>query len=184
MDQNRSSRALETAWLEYALRLDPRERVVIPIHAVSSIERDDLRELRLHAYLPEQGFRVLGSLTALAEPLGLRSRPRAWRLWIQDFVIEKGLRGRGIGSQMLTMFLRMAKAEGCRCVAGEISGQDAIDGSVAHLIRFYERHGFTVSLHPEPGFVVATIRRDILQPRLWPAPRCRSTPGTPLSLRP
>src|SRR5437660_2554716 len=107
MDGSRRPCALETAWIQYVLTLDPRESVVVPIHAISSVQIHELRELRLYAYLPEQGFRPLGRLYSVAETLGLRSKWQAWRLRIQDFVIEEELRGRGIGSQMLTLFLRM-----------------------------------------------------------------------------
>jgi len=160
MDGSRRPGALETAWSGYVSTLDPEESVVLPIHAISSVQIHQLRELRLHAYLPEQGFRLLGWLYSVAETLGLRSKQQAWRLRIQDFVIEKELRGRGIGSQMLTLLLRMAEAEGFEYVVGELSSQDAIDGSVAHLVRFYERHGFKISPVSRPGAILATIRLD------------------------
>ena len=160
MDGTRRPCALEKAWIEWVLTLDGQENVVVPIHAISSVQIHQFRELRLYAYLPEQGFRPLGSLYSVAETLGLCGKRQAWRLRIQDFVIEKELRGRGIGSQMLTLFLRMAEAEGCEYVCGELSRQDAIDGSVAHLIRFYERHGFKISMVSRPEAILATIRRD------------------------
>jgi hypothetical protein len=65
---------------------------------------------------------------------------------------------------MLTLFLRMAEAEGFEYVLGELSSQDAIEGSVAHLVRFYERHGFKISPVSRPGAILATIRLDILKP--------------------
>lgn len=164
MDGGRGPGALETAWSGYVSTLDPQENVVVPIHAISSVQIHQLRELRLHAYLPERGFRPLGGLYSVAEPLGLSGEGRAWQLRIQDFVIEKELRGRGIGSQMLRLFLRMAEAEGFDYVSGELSTQDAIDGSVAHLVRFYQRHGFKVSPVPGPGAILASIRREILKP--------------------
>jgi len=164
MDGSRRHGALEKAWIEYVLMLDRQENVVVPIHAISSVQIHQHRELRLYAYLPEQGFRPLGRLYSVAETLGLRSKRNAWRLRIQDFVIEKELRGRGIGSQMLTLFLRMAEAEGFEYISGELSSKDAIDGSVAHLVRFYERHGFKISPVPRPGAILATIRLDILKP--------------------
>ena len=153
--------ALEKAWTEYVSTLDRRESVVVPIHAISSVQIHQLRELRLHAYLPEEGFRPLGRLYSVAETVKMSSKRQAWRLRIQDFIIEKKLRGRGIGSQMLTLFLRMAEAEGCEYISGELSSQDAIEGSVAHLVRFYERHGFKISPVPRPGAILATIRRDM-----------------------
>jgi hypothetical protein len=53
---------------------------------------------------------------------------------------------------------------------------------VEHLIRFFARHGFTVSRLADPGFVVATVRRDI-RPRPRRAARCRSLPSShPVSL--
>jgi GNAT superfamily N-acetyltransferase len=157
-------RALEQGWLEYASMLDPQEIVVVPIHAITSVQVRELRELRLHAYLPGRGFAPQGRLYSVAEPLSSRSRRLACRLRIQDFVVEKELRGRGIGSQMLTLFLRMARAEGCEYVSGELSSQDTIDGSVGHLVRFYQRHGFKVSRILRPGPILATIRRDLLRP--------------------
>jgi ribosomal protein S18 acetylase RimI-like enzyme len=160
MDGSRRPCALETAWIQYVLTLDPRETVVVPIHAISSVQIHQLRELRLHAYLPEEGFRPLGRLYSVAETVKMSSKRQAWRLRIQDFIIEKKLRGRGIGSQMLTLFLRMAGAEGFEYVVGELSSQDAIDGSVAHLVRFYERHGFKISPVSRPGAILATIRLD------------------------
>jgi len=164
MDGSRGLGALETAWSGYVSTLDPQENVVVPIHAISSVQIHQLRELRLHAYLPERGFRPLGGLYSVAETLGLSSKGRAWQLRIQDFVIDKELRGRGIGSQMLMLFLRMAEAEGFDYVSGELSSKDAIDGSVAHLVRFYERHGFKISPVSRPGAILASIRRDILKP--------------------
>jgi GNAT superfamily N-acetyltransferase len=164
MDGSRRPRALETAWIEYVLTLDSRESVVVPIHAISSVQIHQLRELRLHAYLPEEGFKPLGRLYSVAETLGVSSKRHAWRLRIQDFFIEKELRGRGIGSQMLTLFLRTAEAEGCEYVSGELSSLDAIEGSVAHLVRFYERHGFKISPVPRPDPILATIRFDISKP--------------------
>jgi ribosomal protein S18 acetylase RimI-like enzyme len=164
MDGSRGPGALETAWSGYVSTLDPQENVVVPIHAISSVQIHQLRELRLHAYLPERGFRPLGGLYSVAETLGLSSKRQAWQLRIQDFVIEKELRGRGIGTQMLRLFLRMAEEEGFDYVSGELSSQDAIDGSVAHLIRFYERHGFKISPVRRPGGILASIRRDILKP--------------------
>jgi len=164
MGGSRRCCALEKGWLEYVSTLDPQEIVVVPIHAVTSVQVRELRELRLHAYLPDTGFGPLGRLYSVAETLSSRSRRLAWRLRMQDFVVEEELRGRGIGSQMLTLFLRMAQAEGCEYVSGELSSQDAIDGSVGHLVRFYQRHGFDVSRIPRPGPILATIRRDMVRP--------------------
>ena len=151
---------LEGAWFENVLRPGPRESVFVPI-PLSLIQDHDLREVRLYAYVPKHGFRSLGGIYAVAERLESDTSPRARRLRIQDFVIARELRGRGIGSQMLTLFLRMAEAEGCEYISGELSSQDAIEGSVAHLVRFYERHGFKISPVPRPGAILATIRRDM-----------------------
>jgi len=160
--------------------LGEHETVLIPPHFFTSIQIHQLRELRLYAYLPEQGFRPLGRLYSVAETLGLSSKQQAWRLRIQDFFIEKELRGRGIGSQMLTLFLRMAEAEGCEYVSGELSSQDAIDGSVAHLVRFCERHGFKISPVLRPGAILATIRLDILKPTTSAVTKFRMWRGLPL----
>ena len=178
MDGSRRPGALEKAWIEYLLTLDPEESVVVPIHAISSLQIHELRELRLYAYVPERGFRPLGRLYSVKETLGFRRK--AWRLRIQDFFIEEELRGRGIGSQMLKLFLRMAEAEGCDHVWGEISSEDAIDGSVAHLVRFYERHGFKTSWAPRPGAILATIRLDILKPTTSAVTKFRMWRGLPL----
>jgi GNAT superfamily N-acetyltransferase len=151
----------EGAWFEDVLRPGPRESVFVPIHAISLIQDHELREVRLYAYVPEHGFRPLGGIYAVAERLESDTKPQARRLRIQDFVIARELRGRGIGSQMLTLFLRLARAEGFEYISGELSSQDAIDGSVAHLMHFYQRHGFKVVPAIGAGGILATMRFEI-----------------------
>ena len=152
---------LEGAWFEDVLTPGPGESVFVPIHAISLIQHHELREVRLYAYVREHGFRPLGGIYAVAEDLESDTKPQARRLRIQDFVIARELRGRGIGSQMLTLFLRLARAEGFEYVSGELSSQDAIGGSVAHLMRFYERHGFKVVPAVGAGSILATMRFEV-----------------------
>jgi len=109
---------------------------------------------------------------------------QAWQIRIQDFIIDKELRGRGIGSHMLSLLLQLAHGEmdsvlsqdrflarllpntlnepqGLQFISGELSSRDAIGDSVTHLIRFYERHGFEITPVPGPGGIRATIRFDV-----------------------
>lgn len=155
-------RPLEGAWFEGVLQPSPGEHVFVPVHTISLIQQREDRELRLYAYMPEHGFRPLGGIYAVAESLESERKPQARRLRIQDFVIAQELRGRGIGSEMLTLFLRLARAEGFEYISGELSSQDAIGGSVAHLMRFYERHGFTVVPAIAAGSILATMRLELL----------------------
>ena len=162
MDAGGRLRPLEAGWVERVWKLDPQETLLVPIRALTLIQIHDLRELRLYAYVPEHGYKPLGALYFIGEKQELSRKRQARYLRIQDFFIEKELRGRGLGSQMLTLFLRLALAEGFRYISGELSRQDAIDGSVAHLIRFYERHGFEISPVSRRDVILATIRLEIL----------------------
>jgi GNAT superfamily N-acetyltransferase len=149
---------LEDDWFEDILRPGPGEQVFVPIHTLTFIQDHELREVRLYAYVPKQGFRPLGGIYAVEEELESNAGAEARGLRIQDFVVAPEVRGRGIGSQMLTLFLRLARAEGYRYVSGELSSQDAVDGSIAHLIHFYRRHGFHVLFAPGAGGVLGIIR--------------------------
>ena len=183
MDAGRPPSALDTAWNESALSLDPHESVLVPPHAITLLQVQGLCDLRLYAHLPEHGFRCVGELMSVAERMP-PGKQQGWQIRIQDFIIDKDLRGRGIGSHMLTLLVQLARGEmdravgpgsslagllptplnesqGFRRIWGELSSRDAIDGSVAHLKRFYELHGFEVSRVPGPGGILATIRLDI-----------------------
>jgi hypothetical protein len=66
--------------------------------------------------------------------------------WLFRWIIKPPrpvpLRGRGIGHELLTRFLREADAAGIRETWGSVTDADLHNWS--DLIRWYERHGFAV----------------------------------------
>ncbi|WP_436527183.1 N-acetyltransferase family protein [Actinoplanes sp. HUAS TT8] len=67
------------------------------------------------------------------------SRGGSWRMQIEAVRIHSGLRGNGLGAEMMRWTIERARARGCRMVQLTSDNQR----TAAH--RFYERLGFTAS---------------------------------------
>jgi len=82
---------------------------------------------------PTSGGRIVGTLTLVMFPI-----PTALRAWIEDVVVDKEARGRGVGEALTTSAVNIAKLRGAKTI-DLTSGQSR---EAAH--RLYEKAGFHV----------------------------------------
>jgi ribosomal protein S18 acetylase RimI-like enzyme len=79
------------------------------------------------------GGRIVGTLTLVIFPI-----PTALRAWIEDVVVDREARGRGVGEALTTLAVNIAKQRGAKTV-DLTSGQSRQAGH-----RLYEKAGFHV----------------------------------------
>ena len=81
----------------------------------------------------EQGGHIVGTLTLVIFRI-----PTALRAWIEDVVVDKGARGRGVGEALTAEALRIATARGARTI--DLTSRRSREA--AH--RLYEKAGFSL----------------------------------------
>ncbi|WP_374299454.1 GNAT family N-acetyltransferase [Ferrovibrio sp.] len=115
-----------------------RERYVDPLPAEYGIAFDGLQRIGAEVILAlDDEDRIIGCLQLLVLPgLGSLGKPRAQ---IEAVRIESTLRGRGLGSQLISYAIDRAKQHGCKLV--QLTSDNSRQG--AH--RLYERLGFKAS---------------------------------------
>jgi GNAT superfamily N-acetyltransferase len=91
---------------------------------------------------------------------------RLGEFYLGYIVIQSSLRGRGLGSHLLRELVALGREQGWRAITGALTQTHAIDGSLRHLIRFYESHGFRVKPWGQESF---WIRFDLSGGRRSPS---------------